>query len=321
MTLEQFAGFETPAADRADSDFLDEVLHGLSLPQKTLPSRFFYDARGSELFERITQLPEYYPTRTEIGLLKSRGTDIRRAIPARATVVEFGSGSSRKTELLLGALERPRAYIPIEISAAALYPAAHRIKQSFPALAVHPILGGFHDLDGIKLPLRDSFCVGFFPGSTIGNLTRAEAVSFLRSARRLLGGNAAFIIGADLKKPLDVLLPAYNDAEGVTAAFNLNILARINCELGGTFDLSSFAHRAIYNRRESRVEMHLQSSRAQLVPVAGRTFAFRADETIHTENSHKYTTSNFHELALQGSWQPVETWVDANGLFSLHMFV
>ncbi len=303
----------------AGKEFLKEVLFGLSLPQKSLPSRYFYDARGSELFERITELPEYYPTRTEIGLLRSCGPDIGKLLPEGAVVVEFGSGSSRKTELLLNALESPSAYIPIEISAAALYPAARRIARAFPGLGVHPVLGGFHDLDSIKLPLSDYHCAGFFPGSTIGNLTRTEAILFFRSARRLLGENSAFLVGADLEKPLDILLPAYNDAEGVTAAFNLNMLVRINRELAGTFDIGSFEHDAIYNERKGRIEMHLRSLSRQCVSVAGNSFSFQAGETIHTENSHKYSLSGFRWLAARGGWETAKSWADDNSLFSLHL--
>jgi dimethylhistidine N-methyltransferase len=303
----------------AGKEFRDAVLLGLSLQQKSVPSRFFYDHRGSELFERITELSEYYPTRTEIGLLKSYGSEIGKIIPPRAVVVEFGSGSSRKTELLLDALHRPSAYIPIEISAAALYPAARRVARVFPGVGVHPILGGFHDLDRMKLPLNDYFCLGFFPGSTIGNFTRTEAVLFLRSARRLLGKGAALLVGADLQKPLDILLPAYNDAEGVTAEFNLNMLARINRELSGTFDIAAFEHSAIYNERKERIEMHLRSVCDQCASVTGRSFSFRTGETIHTENSHKYSLLGFRWLAMRGGWQTVKSWTDENGLFSLHL--
>ena len=303
----------------AGNEFRDAVLLGLSQQQKSLPSRFFYDQRGSELFERITELPEYYPTRTEIGLLKSYGSEIGKIIPPGAIVVEFGSGSSRKTELLLDALQRPSAYIPIEISAAALYPAARRVGRAFPGLGVHPILGGFHDLDGMKLPLDDYFCLGFFPGSTIGNFTRTEAVLFLRSARRLLGNGAALLVGADLQKPLDILLPAYNDAEGVTAEFNLNMLARINRELSGAFDIGAFEHSAIYNERKERIEMHLRSACDQRASVAGRSFSFRADETIHTENSHKYSLAGFRWIAARGGWRTLKSWTDENRLFSLHL--
>lgn len=318
MTMGQLVQFPDSRVSFA-KEFLREVLFGLSLPKKSLPSRYFYDARGSELFEQITALPEYYPTRTEIGLLKSCGPDIGKQLPAGAVVVEFGSGSSRKTELLLSSLKRPCAYIPIEISAAALYPAARRIARAFPRLGVHPVLGGFHDLDRMDLPLRDYYCVGFFPGSTIGNFTRTEAALFLRSARRILGKTSAFLIGADLEKPLDILLPAYNNSAGVTAAFNLNMLVRINSELGGTFDIGSFEHSAIYNERAGRIEMHLRSVRDQHVSVAGQSFSFRAGETIHTENSHKYTIPGFRWLAARGGWEPGKCWVDKNSLFSLHL--
>jgi dimethylhistidine N-methyltransferase len=303
----------------SDTGFLNEVLNGLSLPQKTLPSRFFYDERGSELFEEITTLAEYYPTRTEIALLKSYSSSIASYVPRGAGVVEFGSGSSQKTELLLEALDCPSAYIPIEISASALYPAASRVRQNFPGLHVHPILGGFHDLSRLKLPSSAAARTGFFPGSTIGNLTPSEAAAFLYLTRRFLGPDALFIIGADLQKPLDILLPAYDDAQGVTAAFNRNILSRINRELGGGFDPALFTHLALYNERESRIEMHLQATRAHCASVGGRVFEFRADETIHTENSYKYTVLGFHELARRGGWTPLRTWIDENNLFSIHL--
>jgi dimethylhistidine N-methyltransferase len=302
-----------------DASFLDEALRGLSMRQKTLPSRFFYDERGSELFEQITELPEYYPARTEIGILKSSAASLREAIPASAVIVEFGSGSSRKTELLLENLESPSAYVPIEISASALYPAAARIAGRFPGIEVYPLLGGFHHLAGMTLPRYGCPRAGFFPGSTIGNFTRAEAISFLRSIRALLGPGAVFLVGADLQKPLDILLPAYDDAQGVTAAFNRNILARINRELRGSFDLSLFDHLALYNEAEHRVEMHLRAKRAHRVSVASRLFEFRTGETIHTENSHKYTVQGFQRLAAEGGWTIRRTWIDENRLFSLHL--
>lgn len=301
------------------SDFLEEVLHGLSLRQKSLPSRFFYDAAGSALFEQITKLPEYYLTRTEIAILKANSARIGEAIPAGAAVVEFGSGSSRKTELLLKALNHPRAYIPIDISASALYPAAERIRQNFPGLAVHPVLGGFQDIARLTLELESRPRAGFFPGSTIGNLTRAEAISFFSSARRYLGEGARFIAGADLQKPLDILLPAYDDAKGVTAAFNRNILVRINRELGGTFNPYAFEHHVLYNDTEHRIEMHLRATGPQRVSVAGRLFTFEEGETIHTENSHKYTVEGFQAMARAGGWQPVTAWIDKHDLFSIHL--
>lgn len=317
--MQKLAKLESPAAYGASSDFLEAVLHGLSLPQKALPSRFFYDEAGSELFERITDLPEYYPTRAEIALLRSCGEDIGESLPSGAAVVEFGSGSSRKTGLLLEALGRPSAYIPIDISASALYPAARRIRERFPDIAVHPVLGSFSDPGKMKLPPGGRPCVGFFPGSTIGNLTPPEAIAFLRSARRCLGPGARFIIGADLQKPLDILLPAYDDAQGVTSAFNRNILVRINRELGGTFNPAWFAHSAVYNEVEGRIEMHLRALKAHRVLAAGRSFAFRKGETIHTENSYKYTVPGFQALAKAGGWQPVKVWTGERELFSVHL--
>jgi len=316
--MQRFAGMQT-APQLAAGSFLEEVLRGLSLRQKALPSRFLYDERGSELFERITELPEYYPTRTEIALLKSSGPELREIVPPGAVIVEFGSGSCRKTELLLEALDRPFAYISIEISASALFPAARRIKRKFPGIAVHPVLGGFQDLAKMTLPFRGYPRAGFFPGSTIGNLTPDEAVFFLQSARRFLGGDALFIVGADLQKPLDILLPAYDDAAGVTAAFNRNILTRINRELDGNFDPGLFEHTAPYNAAEGRIEMHLRPAKPHRVLVAGHSFEFRSGETIHTENSYKYTLAGFRALARDGGWDPVKAWTDKNNLFSLHV--
>jgi dimethylhistidine N-methyltransferase len=316
--MQQYLELET-APHTAGNGFLEEVRHGLSLAQKALPSRFFYDAQGSELFERITELPEYYLTRTEIVLLKACGPALRESLPSGVAIVEFGSGSSLKTELLLEALGHPLAYIPIDISASALFPAARRIKQKFRRLFVHPVLGSFDDLGNVKLPFERVPWVGFFPGSTIGNLEPADAVAFLRRARQLLGDDALFLIGVDLQKLADILLPAYDDAEGVTAAFNRNILARINRELRGTFEPGLFEHLAIYNNSKGRIEMHLKAVRAHRVCVAGCSFEFREGETIHTENSYKYSVPGFQSLAKESGWTPVQTWIDRDSLFSLHL--
>lgn len=303
----------------AASDFRKEVLHGLSLPQKAIPSRFLYDTEGSRLFERITELPEYYVTRAEMALFHSSADSIAAHIPPGAAIVEFGSGSSLKAELLLQALYRPRAYVPIDISPSALHSTAGRIKERFPGIEVHPVLGSFIDPAKLVLPPAGGPRVGFFPGSTIGNLAPAEAISFLQSARRRLGPGARFIIGADLQKPLDVLLPAYSDAQGVTAAFNRNILRRINRELLGTFDPAKFEHNVRYNGTEGRIEMHLLAMETHRVRVAGFSFGFRAGETIHTENSYKYTVKGFQALAKAGGWQPLQAWTAGNGLFSVHL--
>ncbi len=316
MTYQIRAETTTPAVDE---QFLLAVLNGLAAKQKSLPCRYFYDRQGSALFEQITQLPEYYPTRTETALLERYGSDIAKLVPTGASVVEFGSGSSRKTEILLASLKAPAAYIPIEISASALIPACARIRQSFPDIAVHPILGGFEDLHTLQLHVPSNARIGFFPGSTIGNFERHEAISFLQSARSLLGPDALFLLGADLVKPLDVLLPAYDDKAGVTAAFNLNILTRINRELDGTFDLSQFRHIAIYNDALNRVEMHLQALKPMTVFISGHEIAFCERETIHTENSHKYSIDDLRALAAESGWHCTKTWVDPDRLFSIHL--
>lgn len=319
--MDQTLQIEPGYAHKVDPDFRREVLRGLSASPKSLPCRFLYDARGSELFEEITRLTEYYPTRTEIGLLSRYGLDIGADIPPGAVVVEFGSGSGRKTGLLLAAMNRPKAYVPIEISASALYPAARRIKRDFPEILVHPILGEFQDLRSLDLPFVDAVKVGFFPGSTIGNFTWEEAASFLTGARELLGPDAIFVIGVDLKKPLDILLPAYNDETGVTAAFNLNLLSRINRELGGDFEIGAFTHEAVYNDGDGRIEMYLRSQRNQKAAVGGHVFAFRKGEAIHTENSHKYSALEFSALAERSGWTVKKTYIDDEQLFSIDVLV
>lgn len=311
---------KTPAASPVQLEFQDCVWKGLASRPKTLPCRYFYDAHGSELFEQITRLPEYYPTRTELGILEQNAAHLGAILPPDAVVVEFGSGSSLKTELLLRALQNPAAYVPIEISAAALFPAARRIHERFPNVTVLPLLRSFDTVAQLQLPWRMKPRIGFFPGSTIGNMDPEEAATFLRDVRKALGPKAKFIVGTDLKKPLDILIPAYDDAEGVTAAFNKNILARINRELGGTFDLESFRHEARYNAGLGRIEMHLVSIPTQTVSVAGRPFTFVAGESIHTENAHKYSIQDVEKIAETGGWSVAESILDKNELFSLHIF-
>lgn len=302
-------------------DFADAVLAGLRGTPKSIPSRFFYDAIGSELFERITELEEYYPTRAEIALLDAHAGEMAALAGPGVCLVEFGSGSSRKTDLLIESLPGLAAYVPIDISEAALAGAAGRLRRRFPDLRVMPLHGDFSAALTLPRSVRPLKKLGFFPGSTIGNLTHADARSFLQDCRGLLGGNSGFIVGVDLKKSTDILLPAYNDARGVTAAFNLNLLARINRELAGSFDPDGFAHQAIYNAAEGRIEMHLRSAAAQTVTVLGEAFSFAEGETIHTENSHKYTAPEFHALARSAGWEPREVWTDAEGLFSVHYLV
>jgi dimethylhistidine N-methyltransferase len=301
-----------------DDEFAAAVLHGLSRPQKSLPCRFFYDARGSELFEEITRLPEYYQTRTEAAILAAHASEMADTVPEGGVLVEFGSGSSRKTETLLQHLKQLRAYIMIDVSQSALEDARDRLATRFPALDVRPIVADFSYPVALPSDLTGSHRTGFFPGSTIGNLNPVEAQRLLRVFRGVLSPGSRLIVGVDLKKDLSVLLPAYNDAAGVTAAFNLNLLARINREIGPAFDLDAFRHQAIYNARDGRIEMHLVSTRDQDVSIADRRFHFRRGETIHTENSYKYTVRQFQDLARAADWTPSRVWTDANSLFSVH---
>lgn len=305
----------------ADDDFASAVLDGLSKPHKTLPCRFFYDARGSELFEEITRLPEYYPTRTEAKILEASVAEIADGVPDRGVLVEFGSGSSLKTEILLRQLPRLGAYISIDVSASALEEASARLAARFPTLDVRPIVGDFSDPVALPADLAGRHKTGFFPGSTIGNLTPAEAARLLGVFRAALAPGGRLIVGVDLKKDARKLVLAYNDAAGVTAAFNLNLLARINRELGGTFDLGAFRHEAIYNPREGRIEMHIESARDQDVRVLGLRVRFRAGERIHTENSYKYSIGQFQELARAAAWLPQRVWTDKDDLFSVHELV
>ena len=304
-----------------DDAFASAVNDGLSRPQKSLPCRFFYDARGSELFEDITRLPEYYPTRTEATILTAHAGEMADGIPQGGVLIEFGSGSSRKTEILLERLPQLAAYISIDVSQSALDDAKARLAARFPQLDVRPIVGDFSYPVALPADLAGCHKTGFFPGSTIGNLTPLEAQRLLRVFRAVLSPGGRLIVGVDLKKDLGVLLPAYNDAAGVTAAFNLNLLARINRELGGNFDLDAFRHEAIYNPRDGRIEMHLTSAADQDVRVRGRRFHFRKGETIHTENSYKYSVRQFQDLARSAGWNPTRVWTDPRALFSVHELI
>lgn len=304
-----------------DDDFAESVLAGLSKPDKSLPCRFFYDQRGSALFDEITRLPEYYPTRTEAAILASCATEIAGGMSERAILVEFGSGLSHKTEILLAHLPSLYAYVPIDVSASALNEAKHRLFKQFPGLDVRPVIADFSR----PLTLPEDFTsrpkLGFFPGSTIGNFAPLAARRLLRLTRQLLAPDGRLIIGVDLKKDTGQLIAAYNDCAGVTAAFNLNLLERINRELGGTFDLTSFRHQAIYNSRAGRIEMHLVSSKDQAVRVLGRPFHLRAGETIHTENCYKYSIGQFQAFARTAGWLPGRFWCDAGKLFSVHELI
>jgi dimethylhistidine N-methyltransferase len=302
-------------------EFRDAVLAGLGQQQKTLPCKFFYDAEGSRLFDRICELPEYYPTRTELKLLTDKAGEIAALIGPRARLVEFGSGAGVKIRLLLGALDRPAAYVPVDISREHLLHAASDLAKDFPHLRIAPVCADYTRpfavpvLPGVK---TGTLC-GFFPGSTIGNFTPTEAAAFLTRGRRLLGRSGLMLVGVDLVKPESILHAAYDDAAGVTAAFNMNLLLRINRELGGDFDLDRFAHEARWNARLGRIEMHLVSLAAQSVTIAGRRFDFTAGETIHTENSYKYSVAQFQAMAKEAGYRPEAVWTDANELFSVHL--
>jgi dimethylhistidine N-methyltransferase len=299
------------------SDLEADVVAGLARPRKFIPPKHFYDAEGSRLFEAITELAEYYPTRTEVALLGDAAAGISAHIPDGAALVEFGSGASVKTRILLDAAPQLAVYAPIDISASALEGAARAIRADYPGLTVAPLRDDF--TNALRLPPETDGrpVVGFFPGSTIGNFTPDEATAFLAAAHRLLGPGAAFLVGLDLVKDVDTLVAAYDDALGVTAAFNKNLLARINRELGGDFDLDAFAHRAVWNDAESRIEMHLMSLRDQTVHAAGRTFRFAAGETLHTENSYKFTVDRLAALADKAGWDLEEDWVSAHPAFAI----
>ncbi len=303
-----------------DREFAASVIEGLSKPRKSLSCRFFYDARGSELFEEITRLPEYYPTRTEIAILDAHAAEIA-SVNDGAVLVEFGSGSSRKTEILLAGLPRLRAYVPIDVSESALEEAKRRLIERFPALAVRPIAGDFSRLLALPPDLAKARKLGFFPGSTIGNFSPFAARALLGAMRRLLTPEGWLIVGVDLKKDAGQLVRAYNDAAGVTAAFNLNLLTRINRELEGSFDLDGFRHEAIYDPREGRVEMHIVSIRNQAVRIRGLWFRFSAGEAIHTENSYKYSIGQFQDIACSAGWLPGRVWTDDQNLFSVHELI
>jgi dimethylhistidine N-methyltransferase len=301
----------------ATSPFEADVLKGLKSTPKRISPKYFYDAAGSALFERITDLPEYYPTRTELRILEQNAAAIAAFIPQGSALVEFGSGSSRKTRILLAAAPQFAAYVPVDINGEMLEEEAAGLRREFPKLNVLPVTADFTQL--FELPASVSAArVGFFPGSTIGNFEPHEAATFLRNAARILGPGATLIVGTDLQKDSRILNAAYNDAAGVTEAFNLNILERINRELGGTFDLGSFEHHAFYNRERHRIEMHLASNKRQKVRVAGECIDFRAGETIHTENSYKYSSDSFGALARGTGWTPVASWTDPNHYFCVH---
>lgn len=319
LELGPLAGFHDLGHDV--EDFRKVVLEGLSRPQRQIPAKYFYDAAGSRLFDQICELPEYYPTRTEIALLKEYSEEIAELAGPHVSLVEFGSGSSVKVRILLDALDRPAAYLPIDISRDHLFGAARSLAADYPGVAVTPICADYARTFVLPRSVKRPRQVGFFPGSTIGNFTPAEAETFLRRGLALLGPDSGLLIGVDLVKDEAVLHAAYNDAAGVTAAFNCNLLARINRELGAAIDLAAFAHHAPYNAQRACIEMHLISRRQQTLDIAGATFRFAAGESIHTEDSHKFTVAGFQDHARNAGWNPGHAWVDRDELFSLHYLV
>jgi L-histidine N-alpha-methyltransferase len=305
--------------DTATTEFATDVVAGLTAAPKRLAPKYFYDSAGSELFEQITELPEYYPTRREVGILHEHAADIAALIPPGAVLIEFGSGSSTKTRIVLSTASSLKAYVPVDISAQFLQQQTVELRREYPKVAVLPVAADFtrpFDLpDAVRIMPR----VGFFPGSTIGNFEPHEAAAFLRHAGRILGRGATFIVGVDLIKDTQVLQRAYCDSQGVTAKFNLNLLARINRELGAKFNLACFEHHAFFNRERSRIEMHLASLKRQRIKVCGECIDFRAGETIHTENSYKYSVESFGALARGAGWTPAAVWTDPDNYFSVHV--
>jgi dimethylhistidine N-methyltransferase len=321
LTKKSTAELATTPAEKAGGEaasaFALDVLAGLGRHPKQLSPKYFYDSAGSDLFEQITRLPEYYPTRTELGILRDRGDEIAALLPRQAALVEFGAGATTKVRLLLRTCD-VAAYVPVDISADFLHAQARGLRADFPALKVYPVAADFTETFALPPEVSTLPKVGFFPGSTIGNFEPQEAQRFLRRAAEILGRGALIILGVDLEKNEKLLHDAYNDAAGVTAKFNLNLMVRMNRELGTNFDITAFDHRAIYNRELSRIEMHLISNRPQMVRVCGRSISFTTGESIHTENSYKYSVPRFYNLARATGWTPLSTWTDSERMFSVH---
>lgn len=296
--------------------FCQDILHGLRAEQKSLPCKYFYDARGSELFDRICELPEYYPTRTERSILCSNRAEIAARIGPNAALLEYGSGSSTKTRILLDSLHKPAAYIPLDISREHLSQSALALQAEFPHIPVLPVCADY--TQEFELPeVGASVYTAFFPGSTIGNFTPSQAVRFLRGVANVVGRDGGLLIGVDVWKSPEILIPAYNDAAGITAQFNLNLLERMNRELEGDFDLDAWRHEAVWNPEGSRIEMHLVSTRDQSVGVAGERFQFHEGESILTEYSHKWKLETFALMAHRAGWRIERVWFDDQRLFSV----
>lgn len=319
MTIDaSLASFDDLAPER--DDFLSDVLRGLFGMPKSLPCKYFYDERGSDLFQQICELPEYYPTRTETALLEGCADQIAAAIGPRCCLVEYGTGSSEKMRILLDALELPSAFVSVDISREHLLQSTSALAKDHPEVEVHAVCADFTKPFTVPYSTKDfeGKTVAFFPGSSLGNFHHHEAVEFLRNTANVVGPGGGLVIGIDLKKDVDILNAAYSDSAGVTAAFNLNLLVRINDELGGTFNVDAFTHHAFYNEAKGRIEMHIVSPKEQTVCVGGKEIHFNEGETIHTENSYKYDIDEFQELAHEAGFESAQVWTDPGRLFSVH---
>lgn len=310
------APLESASPDNAS--FASDVIAGLTATPKHVPPKHFYDTEGSRLFEEITRTAEYYPTRSELEILRTHAASMAALIPDGATLIEFGSGALTKVRLLLDAAPQLAAYVPVDISGDFLEQQAAALRKDYPKLRIEPVAADFTKPFGMSAAINGTPRVGFFPGSTIGNFEPHEACTFLRNAAVILGKGATLIVGVDLVKDPDILHAAYNDKAGVTEKFNLNLLTRMNRELDGNFRLNTFEHHAFYNRERQRIEMHLASLKRQKVKVAGITADFRAGETIHTENSYKYSPESFGALARGSGWTPGMMWTDSGNNFAVH---
>lgn len=302
-----------------EADFLEAVTRGLSGPERAIPCRFLYDDAGSTIFDAITRLPEYYPTRTEIGILRAHADDVAHYVGPAAELIELGSGSSAKVGLLLDALDQPAVYVPIDISREHLTAAARRIATAWPRIDVHAICADFDEDFALPTVRAGGRRLAFYPGSTIGNFTPGAARAFLAAWARRLGRSAQLLIGVDLRKSEAVLNAAYDDRQGVTARFSLNVLARANRELGADFDLSGFRHQARYHEGEGRVAIHLVATKDQVVTIGTARYSFQTGDRIHIEDSWKYTVPEFQSLAAEAGYRSLDHWVDDERLFSVHM--
>ncbi|AZB42701.1 L-histidine N(alpha)-methyltransferase [Bacillus sp. FJAT-42376] len=300
-----------------ESRFLEEALEGLKQQKKTLPAKFLYDERGSELFEEITGLQEYYPTRTEIAILERIKKELADLVGPEAALIEFGSGSSRKINILLQAFENLSVYVPIDISKEFLYESCLNLSKNHPSLFIHAIAGDY-TVPITLPPLRCRKKTAFFPGSTIGNFNPEEASRFLDTAAGMLDKGDGFLVGVDLKKDTNILNDAYNDSRGITAEFNLNLLKRMNRELGADFHIDAFRHHAFYNEEKGCIEMHIVSKEDQTVTISSESIVFKKEESIHTESSYKYEAAEFQSLALKSGFAAKKYWTDENQLFSIH---